>query len=148
MERKDVVRGKIRMRHDQTCQSCASSRLEIFYEVEGVPSASCLLMDSYEDAVEHPKGDIALAFCQDCGFIFNVAFDPILTEYSSRYEETQAYSPTFNRFHRALAEDLIARHNLRHKRLTEIGCGKGEFLTLLCELGENSGRRSTRMVLQ
>lgn len=127
------------MQNNQACQSCASSRLEIFYEVKGVPSNSCLLMESYEDAIEYPKGDIALAFCQDCGFIFNAAFDPILTEYSSRYEETQAYSPTFNRFHRALAEDLIERYDLRHKRLTEIGCGKGEFLTLLCELGENSG---------
>lgn len=96
-------------------------------------------MDSYEEAVAHPTGDIVLAFCQDCGLIFNVAFDPSLTEYSSRYEETQAYSPTFNRYHHALAAGLIERHDLRHKQLTEIGCGKGEFLTLLCELGDNSG---------
>lgn len=127
------------MRNHQTCQSCESSRLEVFYEVEGVPSNSCLLMDSSEEAIEHPRGNIALAFCRDCGFIFNTAFDPVLTKYSSRYEETQAYSPTFNRFHRKLAEDLIERYDLRHKRMIEIGCGKGEFLTLLCELGENSG---------
>jgi SAM-dependent methyltransferase len=96
-------------------------------------------MDSYEEAVKHPKGDIDLAFCRDCGFIFNVAFDSTLTEYSSRYEETQAYSPTFNRFHLRLAESLVERYDLRHKRITEIGCGKGAFLALLCDLGENSG---------
>ena len=124
---------------ENVCKSCFSSRLEIFYEIGGVPTNSCLLMDSHEEAIKIPRGDIELTFCQDCGFIFNAAFDPLLTEYSSRYEETQAYSPTFNRFHRALAEELIEQYDLRHKRIMEIGCGKGEFLNLLCELGDNSG---------
>lgn len=34
---------------------------------------------------------------------------------------------------------MIERYGLRDKRLIEIGCGKGEFLNLLCELGNNSG---------
>jgi SAM-dependent methyltransferase len=68
-----------------------------------------------------------------------VAYDPGLTEYSGRYEETQGFSPTFNAFHRALAERLIDRYDLHGKDIIEIGCGKGEFLMLLCELGENRG---------
>ena len=73
------------------------------------------------------------------GFIANLAFNPALTEYSARYEETQGFSPTFNAFHRALAERLIARYDLHGKDIVEIGCGKGEFLMLLCELGGNRG---------
>ena len=69
----------------------------------------------------------------------NVAFDPKLTEYSGRYEETQGFSETFNVFHESLAEELIQRHNLRGKDILEIGCGKGEFLTLLSGLGDNRG---------
>jgi hypothetical protein len=42
-----------------------------------------------------------------------VAFDEKLTEYSQRYEETQGFSPTFQRFHHALAEELVERHGLR-----------------------------------
>jgi SAM-dependent methyltransferase len=36
-----------------------------------------------------------------------------------------------------LAEHLVERYDLHGKQLVEIGSGKGEFLTLLCELGGN-----------
>ena len=62
-----------------------------------------------------------------------------LTEYSGRYESTQGYSETFNRFHERLARDMIDRFDLRHKDVIEIGCGNGEFIVMLCELGQNSG---------
>ena len=113
--------------------------MRIFYEVTQVPSNSCILLGSREEATSYPRGDIRLAFCPGCGFIANVSYDPKLTEYSGRYEETQAFSPTFNDFHGQLARSLVERHGLRDKELIEIGCGKGEFLKLLCELGNNRG---------
>jgi hypothetical protein len=111
----------------------------VFYEVRDVPVHSVLLMATREEAVAYPRGDIALGLCEACGFIANLAFDPSKHEYSAKYEETQGFSGTFNAFHRALAERLIERHGLRGKRMIEIGCGKGEFLTMLCELGGNTG---------
>ena len=87
----------------------------------------------------YPSGEIALALCPACGFISNVAFDPTLQEYSAKYEATQSCSPTFNVFHRNLALHLIDRFDLHDKDVIEIGCGQGEFLTLLCELGGNRG---------
>jgi hypothetical protein len=96
-------------------------------------------MDSREEALAYPKRDIQLAVCQRCGFILNRVFDPSVHEYSSRYEETQGFSETFNAFSDRLARQLIERHGLRGKQVIEIGCGKGEFLTHICELGENSG---------
>jgi hypothetical protein len=89
--------------------------------------------------MEYPKGDIFLGFCPQCGFISNVAFDPKLTEYSERYEETQGFSPTFRKFHQELAYELIDRYDLHGRTIIEIGCGKGEFLSLLCEMGGNRG---------
>jgi SAM-dependent methyltransferase len=62
-----------------------------------------------------------------------------LTEYSGRYEETQSFSETFNAFHHSLAERLIARYGLQDKNVLEIGCGKGEFIALLAQLGNNRG---------
>ncbi len=121
------------------CPSCHVGDMEIFYEVESVPSNSCILLSSPEEATEYPRGDIRLGFCPECGFISNVAFDPKLTEYSGRYEETQGFSGTFNAFHRALAERLIERYDLRGKEVLEIGCGKGEFIALLSHLGDNRG---------
>ena len=31
------------------------------------------------------------------------------------------------------------RYGLRKKRILEIGCGKGEFLEQICEMGDNQG---------
>lgn len=38
-----------------------------------------------------------------------------------------------------LAQHLLARYHLYHKQIVEIGCGTGELLTLLCDLGANQG---------
>ena len=122
-----------------TCCSCGTEGMTVFYEVKGVPVHSVLLMPEQETALNYPKGDILLAFCKSCGFISNAAFDPGRHEYSSRYEETQGFSPTFNAFARRQAECLIERYDLHGKEIIEIGCGKGEFLTMLCELGGNRG---------
>jgi len=113
--------------------------MEVFYETRQVPVHSVLLFPTRERAVDYPRGDIELGVCPRCGFISNVVFDPSKHEYSQRYEETQGFSPTFQAFHRALATRLIEDYNLRDKTVIEIGCGKGEFLTLLCELGNNTG---------
>ena len=121
------------------CPSCGTGAMTVFHAATGVPTNSCILLDSAEEAKAYPTGEIRLGFCHACGFISNTAFDARLTEYSARYEETQGYSPTFNAFHRALAERLIERYDLHAKDVIEIGCGKGEFLMLLCELGNNRG---------
>ena len=113
--------------------------MSVFYELRGMPAHSVLLLQTREEALNYPKGDIALAFCESCGFISNVAFDPTLHEYSAKYEATQACSPTFNAFAHRLATRLIDRYDLRGKDIIEIGCGQGEFLTMLCELGDNRG---------
>jgi len=127
------------MSEQTACPSCASSELRVFHRARGVPVNSCLSLETREEALGFPRGDIALSFCESCGFIFNAAFDPSLLEYSERYDPTQAFSGTFNRWHLKLAENLVEQYGLQGKRIIEIGCGKGEFLTMLCELGGNFG---------
>jgi SAM-dependent methyltransferase len=113
--------------------------MERFFTIDGVPTNSCILLGTAAEALAYPRGNIELAFCHSCGFISNMAFDPSLTEYSGRYEETQGFSETFNAFHHELAERIVARYDLRNKDVLEIGCGKGEFLSLLAKLGDNRG---------
>jgi SAM-dependent methyltransferase len=122
------------------CPACNTSNIDLFYEKNHAPVHSVLLLSSQEEAITYPTGTIRLGFCQACGFIFNTAFDPGLQhEYAERYEETQGYSPTFNAFATRLAERLIERYDLHNKDIVEIGCGKGEFLTRLCQMGNNRG---------
>jgi SAM-dependent methyltransferase len=121
------------------CHSCGAQEMTIFYEIEHIPAHSCLLMPTREAAVSYPKRDLRLGFCHACGFIQNTVFDPSVHEYSTKYEETQAFSPRFNQFSKDLCQRLIERYDLHGKDVLEIGCGKGEFLVLLCEMGANRG---------
>lgn len=121
------------------CQCCGSEDLRIFYRTAAVPVNSCILFDDPAAAKQYPTGKITLAFCNGCGFIGNIDFDPALARYTSAYEEQQSFSPRFNTFALELAQSLIDRFELRNKTVLEIGCGKGDFLNLLCQLGPNRG---------
>jgi len=121
------------------CPCCQTGGVRPFYEVKNVPVNSVLLLKTKQEAVDFPTGTIALGLCESCGFVYNTTFEPKLLEYSDRYDPTQAYSPTFNRWHRALAERLVEDYDLHGKKIVEIGCGKGEFLNMLCEIGPNHG---------
>lgn len=125
--------------NDSVCPSCKRGNMKNFYNVRSVPTNSCILLESRTQAIAYTRGDIELGFCSQCGFIANTAFAPALTEYSGRYEETQGFSNTFNKFHRELAQRLIDHYDLRGKDVLEIGCGKGEFISLLSDLGNNRG---------
>ncbi len=78
--------------------------------------------------------------CRTCGHIFNASFDKNKLQYGPEYENSQGYSPLFRQYLHTLALRLISTHPLREKQILEIGCGQGEFLQLLCTLGQNTGR--------
>ena len=122
-----------------SCPSCGGRDLDGFYGVDGAPTNSVLLLDDEATARSFPKGAIRLTHCLGCGHVFNASFAPERTEYSGRYESTQGYSAVFNAFHTRLADDMIERFDLHGRSIIEIGCGNGEFLTLLCERGGNRG---------
>lgn len=124
---------------DLVCPSCNLKEMSVFHKVNNFPVHSVLNMPTRGKALNYPTGHILLGFCCNCGFISNVAFDARMLEYSSDCEESQGCSSTFNKFSRHLATYLIEKYDLHHKDILEIGCGKGEFLTLLCELGQNRG---------
>ncbi|HEY9603274.1 MAG TPA: methyltransferase domain-containing protein [Allocoleopsis sp.] len=122
-----------------SCAVCGSPKLETFFEMLEVPVYCNLLWSEQQAARNCPKGDIKLAFCHECGFITNVAFDPSKLGYSQDYENSLHYSPRFQEYAQSLAAGLVERHNLYNKDVIEIGCGKGDFLISLCELGNNRG---------
>ena len=121
------------------CQACLGTHLEDIFSVDSVPVHSCLMVRSREAALAFPRGKLQLAICLDCGFIQNRAYVAELQNYSPDYEETQAFSGTFRRFHTRLCHDQVARYSLGDKLVLEIGCGKGEFVTELCEISGGRG---------
>jgi 2-polyprenyl-3-methyl-5-hydroxy-6-metoxy-1,4-benzoquinol methylase len=122
-----------------SCPVCNSDQLELFLGISAVPVFCNLLFTSQKEALECKKGDIKLAFCKNCGHIFNAAFDPNLIDYTQVYENPLEYSPRFQAYSKALANLLIQRYALHEKDIISIGCGKGFFLSRLCEFGNNRG---------
>ena len=121
------------------CFSCGTPGPRPFYALSGIPISSCVLLDSREDALAFPKGDLELCFCERCGFIQNSRFDPGLLDYTQDYEESQGFSPTFEAFAQGLVDRLVERYGIRNKKVFEVGCGKGDFLSLACKSGSNRG---------
>ncbi len=122
---------------DAACPACGSIELDPVLRYENIPTNSCLILTSEAEAKAFPRGDIDLVFCSACGFMYNRTFNARLTEYSGRYEATQAYSAEFNRWQTDVARRLGEKFGLRQKSLVEIGCGHGEFCHLLAAIGEN-----------
>jgi len=123
----------------RACPLCASPSPRIFFERRNVPvhqNRACL---SAEEARRFKRGDLLLAFCTECGFVFNTAFDPGSLSYSAAYENTQSRSPYFKRYLEELADFLLTKYGLSDKVIIEVGCGKGDFLRLLCKDGRNRG---------
>jgi SAM-dependent methyltransferase len=120
-----------------SCPACGHHELDVFFEEQGIPTNSCLLLDTLDEARTFPTGDMELGFCLRCGFLANIAFRE--AEYSARYEETQGFSALFVEWGRKLAQRWVEKYNLQGRSVLEVGCGKGEFLTWMVEAGAGRG---------
>lgn len=123
----------------ERCPVCNSLKINIFLEIPEVPVHCNLLCETSDEALGIPRSEIILVLCEDCEHIFNYAFDLNLMEYTQKYENSLHFSPYFQDYAKELADRLINTYDLHGKRIIEIGCGKGEFLKLMCEMGGNRG---------
>jgi SAM-dependent methyltransferase len=123
----------------RACPVCESTDTTVFLELSGVPVHCNNFYATREAARAAPRGDIHLSFCRRCGHVYNEAHDPAHSAYDETYDNSLHFSPRFQRYAEELAADLVQRYDLHGKTIIEIGCGKGEFLALLCELGGNHG---------
>ena len=123
-----------------SCPVCGSQTAQMpLIEIQDMPVFCNVLLPDRESALRAPKGDIHLVFCGYCGHLYNKAFDPRKAQYSPGYENSLHFSPRFQAYAESLAKRLVHQYQLQGKTIIEIGCGKGDFLNLLCKMGENRG---------
>jgi len=121
------------------CLLCESPRTTPVVRLERVPALTNTFWPSAEAAREAPRGTVALVACHDCGLLANVAFRGDLASYDPGYDNSIHFSAVFQAYVDELVTRLIGRHDLRDKRVVEIGCGSGDFLAALCRAGGNHG---------
>lgn len=121
------------------CPTCGSTQIRTVIELPAVPVLCNQLLPTRAEALRAPMGGMTLAFCSACGHVFNAAFDPAQLVYTQSYENSLHFSPSFQRFAEELADTLIGRYDLHGKHIIDLGCGKGDFLKLMCARGANMG---------
>jgi len=121
------------------CPICQQAELELFYTMGPVPVMINVLSDTREAALNMARGDIRLGYCSNCGHIFNTAFDSTLLDYGGAYDNSLHFSPVYRHWAQQLAVRLIESCGLKNRSLIEVGCGKADFLKLLCNQGPNTG---------
>lgn len=121
------------------CPICEMYTARVFLRRENVPVHQNFLFDNEHEAISIARGTLNIAICHNCGFVFNTDFDAGLLSYDEKYENTQSYSPVFEKYLDDSVNYLVHQRGVHNCRVIEVGCGKGHFLQKLVEHGENSG---------
>jgi len=122
------------------CPVCNSTLTNIFLERKHVPVNQNVIIETQREALAIPRGELKLAVCTQCGFVFNSAFDSSKIAYNDNYDNSQVCSPHFKSYFDDLVNQLLFDKGIQNCRIVEVGCGQGLFLRKLVEanLG-NSG---------
>jgi hypothetical protein len=121
-----------------TCPLCDSASLEPLLDRRGVPVHQNMPRATRAEARDVVRGDLVLACCAQCGFIFNTTFRDDLIEYGEAYDNDQNWSPRFEAHVDSLIDAMIAA-GVAGSQVVEVGCGRGDFLRRLCSRGNNRG---------
>jgi hypothetical protein len=119
-----------------TCPICLSQNELVFDRRERVSLLQNRLYSTLQQAREAPVGAIEMTSCRSCGFVWNAAFEPARLVYDPLYENDQANSAGFREHLAARATRILAilqRGEPSH--LVEVGCGQGDFLKYLTNVG-------------
>jgi SAM-dependent methyltransferase len=135
----DVTTEVPEIRTDAACPACGGNEFERFFEIPELPANCIALCTTREAALACPKARIELGFCLRCGVVSNLAFDVARLTYDPSYDNSLHFSPTFQKYADEVVRHLVERYDLHGKNIVDVGCGNGEFLSLLCGLGNNRG---------
>jgi SAM-dependent methyltransferase len=115
---------------------CESQQLSTFLRRSQVPVHQNLVVARQEDARTVTRGELDMAVCAACGFVFNRAFDLSRLAYGEDYDNTQSCSVYFDAYLDGLVNDMVKRQGVKNSTIVEVGCGKGQFLRKLVNFPE------------
>lgn len=121
------------------CNVCGCEDIRQVVNIPATPVFCNVLFQNRTDAINAVTGDISLCFCNRCGHSFNANYDSSLMTYNQSYDNTLHYSKRFREYVNRLVKNLVDTYHIHDKDIIDIGCGKGDFLELICDYGNNKG---------
>ena len=121
------------------CPVCSNVRGKTFFSLADMPLFIGVLWADRKSARSCKTGNIDLAFCPDCGLIWNTSFVPEDMEYGQSYDNSLHFSKTFQNYTQEVVDRLTDTYDLHGKALVDIGGGSGDFLEMMCAAGGNYG---------
>ena len=98
---------------------------------ENMPSAAQFLPDA--DSLENDKGvDLEVCQCSDCGLV-QLSNNPV--PYYKDVIRAAAFSEEMKDFRMEQFASFIEKYSLKGEKVIEIGCGRGEYLSLMQQFG-------------
>lgn len=113
------------------CPVCDSERLVAFLKRSQVPVHQNLIVQTRAAARVVTRGDLDFVACENCGLVFNRAFDLTRLAYGEHYDGSQFFSPYYDAHLDAMVKDLVERQGVRNSTIVEVGCGRGQFIRKL-----------------
>lgn len=122
-----------------SCPVCGSDAVEALFGAVDVPVFCNVQWESRERAVAASRAPLAIDICHRCGHAHNAAFREELVAYAPGYDNSQHFSTTFQAYARGLVDRLVLAHVLKGASIVDIGCGRGDLLTMLAQRSGGRG---------
>lgn len=114
------------------CRACRSTlATEPLLRYRDMPAAA-QGFPGPEELANEQGAELVLSECPECGLV-QVPGAPV--RYYREVIRATAFSPAMRNFRQAQFADWVARHQLGGKSVLEVGCGRGEYLELLRDVG-------------
>lgn len=115
------------------CPLCKNPDPQLSITRANVPIFQNVVYTNRAAAIAAPQAPFDLGTCRACSFSYNATFDASIIAYGVDYDNHVA-SAAFDKYYREVAQMLIDRLAICDGTIYDIGCGKGEFLRIFCEL--------------
>lgn len=114
-----------------TCPVCGGPGAVSDVKRDDVPVHQNVPKPTAAEARATRRGDLQLAHCPHCQFVWNARFDEAIPLYGDAYENDQSQSPRFSAHVDTLVDRVAELVGDGH--VIEVGCGNGYFLRHLVE---------------
>lgn len=115
------------------CPYCAGEEHRTLFRAGSIPVMVNQICRNKKEAGTVLRGDISLVRCEACGMVWNCDYHPEKLAYDAQYDNSQDLGLEYQAHFRRMVDFLRSNVELKGKKVLEIGCGKGHFLTCLSE---------------